>query len=566
MTLSLFPRRFLVCTMIIGLLAAGAGNAAAQYDPAYAQNAMVAGPEPLAVEAGVEIMRQGGNAFDAAAAIGFALAVTYPVAGNIGGGGFMVAYTAEGEQLFLDFREMAPQSAFSDMYLNEAGELVEGRSTGTLLAVGVPGTPHGLLTMQGDYGVMPRESVLQPAVDLAQEGFETPYSLHASLEGYQDKLMQFESSAEAFYPEGEPPAMGDVFAQPDLAATLKRIQGDGISGFYEGETARLMAEYMSEHDGLITEYDMARYHSKYRDPVVFDYKDYQLITPNLPSSGGITMAQVLKLVEPFPLQAMGYHSAEYINTVVEAERLAFADRNHYHGDRDFVDVPVEGLLSEAYLDARRREMPRSAAGDSEEIGHGNPESEQTTHFCVVDEEGNVVAITYTVNSGYGMGAVVDGAGFVLNNEMDDFTAKPGEPNQFGLVQSAANEVAPGKRPLSAMTPTIVLQDGEFAFTMGTPGGPTIITTNIQIFLNKVEFGMNIREAIDSFRFHHQHLPDVISHEPRAFSPDTEHKLLRMGYTLRERRSIGFACGIERTDDGLLAGHSDARGAGKVAGY
>ncbi|MBZ0256505.1 gamma-glutamyltransferase, partial [bacterium] len=495
--LSAFNRHFIFAlALFIAALPVAQGGA---FEPVYARHAMVASPEPNAAKAGLQVLRAGGNAFDAAAAIGFALAVTYPAAGNLGGGGFLTGYTADGKSITLDFREMAPGAATADMYLDENGDPDSHLSTATLLASGVPGTPKGLLRFQEDYGRLPRAAVLNPAIRLAEDGFDVPYSLSRHLAYKQDDLSRFESSAKIFFPNGKPLAFGDKLVQRDLGATLRRIRDLGADGFYQGETADLIAGYMQKHGGLITKDDLKNYQCKYREPFIFDYKDYQLITHPLPSSGGVVMAQVLKLVEPFPVASLQHNSSDYVQLVAEAERLAFADRNAWMGDPDYVDVPVEKMVSDEYLDQRRAMIPKGKAGKSENVKPGAFESEQTTHFCVVDAEGNVAAITYTLNGSFGMGAVVEGAGFLLNNEMDDFTAKPGTANMFGLIQMEANKIEPGKRMLSAMTPTIVLKNGKFDMTMGTPGGPTIITTNLQIFLNRVEFGMNIREAIDAGR-------------------------------------------------------------------
>lgn len=538
----------------------------AEYDPVYARNGMVAGPEPHATAAGLEILEKGGNAFDAAVAMGFALAVTYPAAGNLGGGGFLVGLCADREEVAFNFREKAPAKATRDMYLDENGDVVEGRSTETLLGVGVPGTVHGLLRTHETYGTLKRRDVLSPAIHLAQKGFPVGYNLAQSLRDKQEKLTRFDSTAALFYPDGEPLKFGDTLVQRDLGRTLRAIRKYGAKGFYEGRTADRIVEYMREHGGIITHQDLENYTAQQRKPFTFTYKNYRLVTHPLPSSGGVTLGQILKLLEPFPLQEMGYGSAEYIHTVVEAERLAFADRNHHLGDPVFVKVPQEELIADAYVRERRELMPRGKAGKSEGVQPGAVESMETTHYCVVDRDRNVVAVTYTLNSLYGMGAVVEGAGFFLNNEMDDFTAKPGTANQFGLVEGEANAIEPGKRMLSSMTPTIVLKDGAFDFTMGTPGGPTIITTNLQVFLNVAEFGMNVREAIDAPRFHHQWLPDEIRYEKRAFSPDTSVKLEAMGYTLDDvEGTYGFAVGIQATDDGLLAGYADGRGSGAVLG-
>jgi len=550
----------------IAFLFIGMQSAAYGFEPVYARNGMAAGPEPLAVQAGVEMLQQGGNAFDAAAVIGFALAVTYPAAGNLGGGGFMTAWTKDGDPLFLDFRETAPQAAKRDMFLDEKGNLVVGQSTTSLLAAGVPGTVHGLFQIFQKYGTKNREDILAPAIRLAREGFPVSYSLHRSLLANHKYLTRFASTAAVFYPNGKTPAFGSVLKQPDLAWTLSQLSQSGPDAFYRGEIAEKLTRFMEQNGGLITREDLAAYKSKFRPPVIIAYKNYSLIAPGLPSSGGIALAQMLNLLEPLPLQKMGYNSAEYIHSLVEAERLAFADRNYFLGDSDFVEVPVDRLVSDAYLEERRRLIPGWYAGKSEGVSHGNPESHETTHFCVVDREHNVVAVTYTLNGSYGMGGVVAGTGFLLNNEMDDFSAKPGSSNLFGLIQYEANAIAPGKRMLSSMTPLIVLRNGKFAFTVGTPGGPTIITTNLQIFLNMAEWGMNIREAIDARRFHHQWLPDRIQFERFALSPDTLLHLSGRGYTLQQVNSIGCAAGIQTMEDGLLAGYADGRGEGLAAGY
>ncbi len=552
--------------LIITLLIAWIPASHAQYEPKYAKNGMVVSPEPNATEIGVKILRQGGNAVDAAVAVGFALAVTYPAAGNIGGGGFMVAHNADGTSFFLDFREMAPAAATADMYLDKDNNVIDGLSTRTLLASGVPGTVHGLLSAHQDHGNLSRKAVLEPAIKLAKKGYKVSYSLSRSLQSKTERLTKFESTKKIFYPNGKAPAFGDTLIQNDLANTLNRVKRQGIEGFYTGKTAELMEAYMQEHGGIITKDDLAGYTSKYRDPVQFDYKRYQIISPNLPSSGGITLAQILKLIEPYDLKAMGWNSADYVSAIVEAERLAFSDRNHHLGDMDYVDVPIDTLISDEYLNKRRQLISLDKAGSSKGIQHGNPESEQTTHYCVVDKNRNVAAVTYTLNGGYGMGAVVEGAGFLLNNEMDDFSAKPGAANMYGLVEGEKNKIEPGKRMLSSMTPTIVLKDGAFAFTVGTPGGPTIITSVAQMILNQIEFGMNIREAVNAARFHHQWLPDAITHEPFAFSKDTKRLLTAKGYQVNKRGSIGIAAGIAAMENGMLAGYADGRGEGTANGY
>lgn len=540
----------------------------AGFDPVYARRGMVVSAEPNATQAGVRILEQGGNAFDAAVAVGFALAVTYPAAGNLGGGGFLVALTADGRTIALDFREKAPRAATRNMYLDEKGEVIPKLSTDSHLAVGVPGTVHGLLRILDDHGSLLRSQVLAPAIRLAEEGFPVSHGLSRSLRGKKTRqhLTRFPSTTAIFYPEGRPLEFGTTLTQPDLAHTLRAIRDDGADAVYHGSIARLLVSHMRKNNGIITHDDLKAYSSKYREPFLFSYKEYQLITHPVPSSGGVTLAQILKLIEPYPLKKMGYHSAKYVHTLAEAERLAFSDRNYYLGDPDFVDVPHHQLISESYLRKRRTMISKNKARKSTRVSHGTIEHSETTHYCVVDNERNVVAVTYTLNGGYGMGAIVEGAGFFLNNEMDDFSAKPGKPNMYGLLGAEANAIAPGKRMLSSMTPMIVLKNNQFDFTIGTPGGPTIITTNLQIFLNISEMHMNIREAIDARRFHHQWLPDIIEHEPFAFSPDTMLKLRIMGHTLKENKNIGLAAGIQVTENRLVAGYADGRGYGQALGY
>ncbi|MCH8333656.1 gamma-glutamyltransferase [Candidatus Sumerlaeota bacterium] len=532
-------------------------GAPAEAGPVYAKHGMAVSAEPNASRAGVEILQAGGNAFDAAVAVGFALAVTYPSAGNVGGGGFLVGLTAEGKPVAWDFREVAPAAASRDMYLDDEGEIVPRLSTRTHRAVGVPGTVDGLLGVLEKYGTMSRKRVLAPAIRLAEKGFAISYGLSRSL-ARSRSLQAWDASMASFHPGGTILEFGDTLKQRDLAATLKAISRKGRAGFYEGKVADLIVAEMERHDGLITHEDLRGYHSKEREPLLFSKGEYQFITHPVPSSGGVVLAQILGLLDLGELEEAGFHSARQVHLVTEAERLAYADRNFWLGDPDFFDVPVAKLVSKAYIDRRRLLLPKGKAGKSEGVDHGLPESEETTHYCVADQWGNVVAVTYTLNSGYGMGAVVEGAGFVLNNQMDNFSAKPGVPNQYGLLGAEANAIAPGKRMLSSMTPTIILKDGEFMMTIGSPGGPTIITTVLQIYLNVAVFGMNIQDAIDARKTHHQWFPDVISHETGALSADTRAELEAMGYTLRNRRSIGRAAGIARLENGRLAGHADRR--------
>lgn len=534
--------------------------------PVRASQAMVSSPEPFATQVGVEIMKRGGNAFDAATAVGFAIAVTYPVAGNIGGGGFAVGTTRKGEKFALDFRETAPAGASRTMYLGPDGEVVKGRSTDTHLAVGVPGSVDGLLSLHAKYGKLSRAEVMAPAIKLASEGFVVSESLTRSLESYAGMLKPFSSTAAVFYPGGKPAATGSVLKQADLGRTLSLVSRQGRDGFYKGSVARAIASDMKANGGLITEADLAGYRSKWRKPVVFDLQGKTVVTMSLPSSGGVTLAQVSSFLDWNRLREAPHNSWWSIHHVTEALRLGFEDRNRYLGDPDFVEVPLDRLLSSSYLRSRKKLMPEMKAGKSsaDSIG-GVPESMETTHYCVVDSEGNVCAVTTTLNGGYGMGAVVPGAGFLLNNEMDDFTSKPGSPNMFGLVQGEANAIAPGKRMLSSMTPTILLKDGKFWMTVGSPGGPTIITTVLQTILNCEVWEMDIREAIEAPRFHHQHLPDQVVVEP-GITDHARSGLEALGYDLNPFQRWGEAAGIMREPDGTLSGWFDSRGDGLAAGY
>jgi gamma-glutamyltranspeptidase/glutathione hydrolase len=563
MTVSMCRRLSYVAVLTLAIVA---GTATTQSRPNVAAHGMVASPEPLATDVGVAILKAGGNAFDAAAAVQFALAVTYPTAGNIGGGGFMVGLTADGETFALDFREEAPAASTEDMFVDGDGAMVPGLSTGTHKGVGVPGSVDGMLELIEQYGTLTRADVLAPAIRLARDGFPVSYALAGSLQR-NERLRQFASTIEAFGLEGAGPDMGDLLQQPDLAATLEAVARDGRDGFYTGRVADLIVADMQANGGLITHEDLRRYDAVWREPLIFEHAEYQLVTHPVPSSGGMTIAQTLAMLNMPVLERVGYHSAQAISMVTEAQRLAFADRNYWLGDPAFFDVPVTRLLSRDYLEQRRRLLPQNGmAGTSTGVSHGPLESDETTHFTVADRWGNVAAITTTLNSGYGLGAVAAGVGFLWNNEMDNFSARPGIPNQYGMLGAEANSVQPGKRPLSSMTPTIVRRFGDFYMTMGSPGGPTIINTVLQIYLNVTVWGMDIQQAIDAPRIHHQWLPDRIDYEPFAISAETRAELERMGYELNERRSIGMAAGIRKTPEGFLAGYADRRGSGTARGY
>lgn len=547
-------------------------GAFSQSHPVYARNGMVVSADALASEVGLEILKQGGNAFDAAAATGFALAVVYPQAGNLGGGGFCVALKADGSTIALDMRERAPAAAGRDMYLDEAGNVIPGRSLYSHQAVGVPGTVDGLLRLQADHGKLTRKEIMEPAIGLAEEGFPVSHAFHEDLERYRAVMTKYPETAAIFFPDGRAPEFGDPLRQSDLARTLRRIERDGRAGFYEGLTSDLIVEAMKKHGGLITAEDLKNYESKYREPFQFSRFGYTFITHPMPSSGGVALSQILGMLDREQLKQVPHNGANYVGLLTEVERLAYADRNYYLGDSDFVEVPLEALTSMPYLERRMALLPQTpVAGDSAQIEPGAlgmpaAESEETTHYCVADSAGNVVAITTTLNAWFGMGAMVDGSGFLLNNEMDDFSAKPGVPNLFGLIGAEANAIAPGKRMLSSMTPTIVTRNHRFRMTMGSPGGSTIITTVLQIFLNVAVWDMNIRDAIDAGRFHHQWLPDKVFHEPGALGWETVMALESRGYTMQTRDSIGMAAGIEATPEGYYAGYADRRGPGAAMGY
>nr|BCW99998.1 MAG: gamma-glutamyltransferase [Bacteroidota bacterium] len=543
----------------------------AQRRPVEARNGMVVSAHRLASEAGVEILKKGGNAVDAAVAVGFALAVVYPEAGNLGGGGFMVIRLRDGSVYTLDYRETAPLQAHRDMYLDERGEYVPERSRIGYLAVGVPGSVAGLLEAHERFGRLSRAEVMEPAIRLAQEGFLLSRIAAENLNEAAPYFARFPGSRKYFLrPDGRPWQEGDRFVQRDLAETLKRIRDHGRDGFYRGQTADLIVAEMRRGGGLITHEDLARYRPLWREPVRGTYRGYEIISMGPPSSGGVALLQLLNMVEPYDLAAMGFHSSASIHLMAEAMRRVYADRAEFLGDPDFYPVPVPQLISKAYARHRMRDFDPERTTPSAQVRHGNPlgyESEQTTHYSIVDAEGNAVSCTTTLNGSYGSYVAVEGAGFLLNNEMDDFVAKPGVPNMFGLLGGEANAIAPGKRMLSSMTPTIVTRDGRLFMVIGTPGGSTIITTVFQILVNVIDFGMNIQEAIDASRFHHQWLPDVLYYEKRGLPRDVVENLRRRGWQVVERSGYsGRADGILVGPDGRLYGGADPRGEDTAVGY
>ena len=521
------------------LLLVAAAPVRAQWSPApapvRATRGMVVSAERTASEAGVAVMRMGGNAVDAAVATGFALAVTFPVAGNVGGGGFLVVRFPDGRATTLDFRETAPLAATRDMFLDSAGVFVPARSQVGALAAGVPGSVAGLVEAQARWGRLPLAAVIEAAVRLAATGFPLSRDESGRLNAFRDRFSAFATTAQAFVP-AVPYAEGDTLRQPDLAAVLGRIRDRGRDGFYSGETARLIVEQMQRSGGVVTQEDLAAYRPVERAPVVGSYRGHRVISMGPPSSGGIALLQLLAAVEPFDIRAMGFNSSASVHLMAEAMRRTYADRAEWLGDPDFVTVPVAGLIDTAYVRARMATFSPARVTPSDAVSAGAPprESDQTTHLSVVDDDGMAVSITTTLNGAYGSGLVVGGAGFLLNNEMDDFAAAPGVPNQFGLVGSAANAVAPGRRMLSSMTPTVVEgPDGRLRLVVGSPGGGRIITAVFEAVLNVVDHQMTVSEAVAAPRVHHQWLPDVLFAERGALARDVADALRARGWTLAE---------------------------------
>jgi gamma-glutamyltranspeptidase/glutathione hydrolase len=496
----------------------------------------VVSAHPLASMVGLSILKKGGNAIDAAIATQLALAVVYPGAGNIGGGGFMVAHLKNGQNITLDYREKAPAKATRDMYLDAAGNPLLNLSQDGHLAAGVPGTVAGLFAGM-KYAKLPFKILIQPAIDLAEKGFAISTSQAASFNSTKKEFVALNTSAIAFVKETEWKA-GDILIQKDLANTLKRIRDNGQKGFYEGETARLIVAEMQKGKGIISLDDLKAYQAKERMALDFNYKGYQVVTMPLPSSGGIILQQMLKMIEHRNIAAMQFQTVASVQLMTEVERRAFADRAEFLGDPDFVKVPVKTMVSDAYLNERMKDYEPGKAGNSKATTAGIiKESEETTHLSVLDAYGNAVSVTTTLNGGYGSRTVVTGAGFLLNNEMDDFSVKPGVPNMYGAIGNAKNAIEPGKRMLSSMTPTLVLKNGSPYLVVGTPGGTTIPTSVFQTLVNMLEFNMDAVDAVNKPKFHHQWLPDVLSVE-KDFPETVKEQLKGMGYDVKERGAIG----------------------------
>jgi gamma-glutamyltranspeptidase/glutathione hydrolase len=543
--------------------------------PVKASNGMVVTSQRLASEVGAEVLRGGGNAIDAAVAVGYALAVVHPCCGNIGGGGFATIRMADGTETFLNFRETAPAAATSNMYLDPAGQLVPGLSTLGYKAVGVPGTVLGLEAMRETYGTISRAALMAPAVRLARDGFMLGEADAAMLASVAEDLAGQPNVTAIFFKGGVPLKAGDRLVQADLAATLQAVSDGGAGAFYHGVIAARVVAASKANSGILTLADFAAYTVRETAPLRCGYRDVEIISAPPPSSGGTTICQILNIVEGWPIGEIGFASAQSVHLLAEAMRHAFVDRNFLLGDPDFVDNPVERLVSDEYAAAIRASIDPDVAGKSETVRPGTPphEGTETTHYSIVDKDGNAVAVTYTINGFFGAKVIAGDTGFFLNNEMDDFTTRPGAPNMFGLVQGEKNAILPGKRPLSSMSPTIVTRDGRLFMVTGSPGGPRIITTTVATIMNVVDFGMNVREAVDAPRVHHQWLPDQIFAEPMALSADTRAMLEQRGHRIEDANPWGAVAAIvaapdESEPDGIMlyGTNDDRRPGGGAVGH